>query len=59
MNNGNYDTAYNNGQDLPYILSKIFEFLIEKGSEDFWKAIKYSDYDCLDKPNLTMSEKEN
>lgn len=57
MNNGNFDTAYNTGQDIPYILSKIFEFLIEEGSEDFWKAIYYKDYDCLDQPNLTMSEK--
>ena len=59
MNNGNFDTAYNNGSDLPYIVSKIFEFLIEQGSEDFWKCIKYDDYDCLSKPNLTMSEKRN
>ena len=59
MNNDNFDTAYNNGSDLPYIVSKIFEFLIEQGSEDFWKCIKYDDYDCLSKPNLTMSEKRN
>lgn len=59
MNNENFDIAYNNGSDLPYIISRIFEFLIEKGSEDFWKCLKYPEYDCLSKPNLTMSEKRN
>lgn len=57
MNNGNFDTAYNNGSDIPYMLSRIFEFLIEQGSEDFWKCLKYPEYDCLSKPNLTLKEK--
>ena len=56
MNNGNFDTAYNTGQDIPYILSKIFEFLIEEGSEDFWKAIYYKDYDCLDQKKINLHQ---
>lgn len=55
----NNDVAYNNGQDIPIIISKILEFLIENGNENFWKAIKYPDYDCLSKPNLTLQEKRD
>lgn len=57
INNGNTDTAYNNGQDIPYMMTEVFDFLIQYGNEEFWKAIYYKDYDCLEKPNLTLKEK--
>lgn len=53
----NYDIAYNSGKDIPFIVSKMLEFLIMEGDENFWKAIKYPEYDCLSKPNLTIEEK--
>lgn len=58
-NNGNNSLSYNNGSDIPYVVSEIFEYLVKYGSEDFWKAIKYPDYDCLSKPNLTLKEKRD
>lgn len=60
INNGDNQLAYNNGNDIPYVASKIFDFLISDNLEvtnKFWKILKYADYDCLEKDNLTKSER--
>lgn len=43
---------------MPLIPYGIIERLIfDKEVEDLWKAIKYPQYDCLNKPNLKSEEK--
>lgn len=48
----------NSYKTLPYIPYNIVSFLInDPEAENIWKILKYSDYDCLSKPNLTTQEK--
>lgn len=46
---------YNQFDSLPTIPYNIMLYLFDK--EDVWKLLKYDDYDCLAKPNLTEDEK--
>lgn len=49
---------YNSMSELPYIPYRIMEYLAtSETAEDIWKMLAYNDYDALDKPNLTFSEK--
>lgn len=60
--NGNKTDGFNSFAELPLIPYKILEELVYDNSktvEDFWKLIKYTTADALDKPNLTEEEKEN
>lgn len=47
---------YNKYEFMPYIPYKIVEYLATN-NENLWKILKYNDYDCLSKPNLTFEEK--
>lgn len=49
------DVLYNQFDSLPSIAYNIMLYLLDK--EDIWKIMKYDDYDCLEKPNLTEDEK--
>jgi len=46
---------YNTLEQLPYLAYRITNYLF--ANEVIWKILKYDDYDCLDKPNLTEDEK--
>ena len=47
---------YNDYARLPFIPYKIVEYLA-MNNENIWKLLKYDSYDCLSKPDLTLSEK--
>ena len=47
---------YNDFAKLPSIPYKIIEKLATD-NENLWKLLKFSEYDCLYKPNLSMDEK--
>lgn len=49
---------YNSLSRLPNIPYNIIKYLALK-DEIIWKMMKYSDYDALSQPNLSMSEKLN
>ena len=58
--NGNSSLAYNSFQEMPQMPYKIVAALLtetSKSAEDFWKLLKYTDVDALDKDNLTYDEK--
>lgn len=60
--NGNNNISVNNFNSAPFIPSRIVDALISSKAieaENLFKCLKYSDYDCLDKPNLTMKEKRD
>lgn len=60
INNNNPSISVNNFELLPFVPYKIVEALFmskAKEAEDLFKCLKYSDYDCLSKPNLTLKEK--
>ena len=46
---------YNQFEQLPYLGYNIISYLFR--NEMIWKLLKYDDYDCLEKPNLTDDEK--
>lgn len=49
---------YNSLSHLPQALYNILVYLANSSSaENLWKMLKYNDYDCLSKPNLTLAEK--
>lgn len=49
---------YNSLSKLPTIAYNILVYLSTQSSaENLWKMLKYDDYDCLSKPNLTHKEK--
>ena len=59
--NGNGDITFNNFTEVPYIPYKIIKVMRESTSveaENFWKCLKYTTTDALDKPNLTAQEKK-
>lgn len=49
-------TAYNKIPLLPFYAYNCVAHLL-KTDEDIWKMLKYNDADCLNKPNLTLTEK--
>lgn len=58
--NNNSEYAFNDFLEVPNIPYKIVEALITSTSidaENFFKCLKYSESDCLDKPELTLNEK--
>lgn len=58
--NGNSSTAFNDYRELPQLPYKIIEVLLTENSEsaeNFWKLLKYTDVNALDKENLTYEEK--
>lgn len=58
--NQNTTIAFNDFDEMPLLPYKIIENLVldnSQNAEDFWKVLKYSDVDCLNKPNLTTQEK--
>lgn len=59
--NGNNYLAFNNFVEMPDFPYKIIETLLtdtSKESEDFWKLLKYTEIDALEKENLTLEEKQ-
>lgn len=59
--NGNSNVSFNNFTEVPYIPYKIIKTMRESTSveaENFWKCLKYTTTDALDKPNLTEQEKK-
>ena len=49
---------YNSFSRLPSIGYNILVYLAKQPTaENIWKMLKYKDYDCLSKPNLTLAEK--
>lgn len=49
---------FNTFDSLPYIPYKIIEHLANNpNANDFWKLIKYQDYDALSHPDLSLQEK--
>lgn len=49
---------FNSFSRLPPVCYNILVYLATQDSaENIWKMLKYNDYDCLSKPNLTFSEK--
>lgn len=51
----NITSKFNKFESLPYIPYKIAVKLLE--NENLFKLLKYNDYECLSKPNLTYDEK--
>lgn len=47
---------YNKFSQMPFIPYRILEYLAYK-NENIWKILKYDDYRCLEKPQLTFQEK--
>ena len=48
MNNDNYDIAFNNFDEMPYLPYRILEVLMTDESqedENLWKCLKYIDVD--------------
>lgn len=61
MSNDNRSTSFNNFVELPLLPYKVIEVMLKDKSqetEDLWKVLKYTDIDCLDKPNLTLKQKK-
>ena len=58
LNNGNGDTSYNNFSEMPDIPYKIIEYLIEHGTEELWKLLKYQSFDALQQEDLAISDKK-
>ena len=59
--NGNNTMSFNNFAEMPEFPYKIIEVLLTDTSqevENFWKLLKYTDQEALDKNNLTMKEKK-
>lgn len=48
--------AYFKGEKIPFYSYNCVAYLMNQ-NEDVWKLLKYNDSDCLNKPNLTPSEK--
>jgi hypothetical protein len=48
--------AYFKGDKIPFYAYNAVAHMMNV-NEDIWKLLKYNDSDCLNKPNLTMSEK--
>ena len=60
LSNGNSSMAYNSYKEMPQLPYKVIAALLTEESqtaEDFWKLLKYTDVDALDKDNLTYDEK--
>lgn len=60
ISNNNTEYAFNDFSEVPVIPYKIVDALINSSSteaENFFKCLRYSESDCLDKPNLSLSEK--
>ena len=58
--NGNSTMAFNDFKEMPQIPYKIVATLLTETSqaaEDFWKLLKYTEVDALEKDNLTYDEK--
>ena len=58
--NGNSSMAYNSYKEMPQLPYKVIAALLTEESqmaEDFWKLLKYTDVDALEKDNLTYDEK--
>lgn len=47
---------FNKYSQMPFIPYRITEYLANN-NENIWKILKYDDYNCLDKPNLSFEEK--
>ena len=59
--NNNSTMAFNNFEEMPEFPYRIIEVLLQDKSqevENFWKLLKYTDQEALDKNNLTMKEKK-
>ena len=60
LSNGNSSMAYNSYKEMPQLPYKVIAALLTEKSqiaEDFWKLLKYTDVDALEKDNLTYDEK--
>lgn len=60
LSNGNSSMAYNSYKEMPQLPYKVIAALLTEESqtaEDFWKLLKYTDVEALDKDNLTYDEK--
>lgn len=60
LSNDNSSMAYNSYKEMPQLPYKVIAALLTEESqiaEDFWKLLKYTDVDALDKDNLTYDEK--
>ena len=60
LSNGNSSMAYNSYKEMPQLPYKVIAALLTEESqmaEDFWKLLKYTDVDALEKDNLTYDEK--
>lgn len=58
--NGNNYMAFNDFAEMPQIPYKIVTTLLtetSKEAENFWKLLKYTEQDALEKDNLTYEEK--
>ena len=58
--NGNSSMAYNSYKEMPQLPYKVIAALLTEKSqiaEDFWKLLKYTEVDALEKENLTYDEK--
>ena len=58
--NGNNLMAYNSYKEMPQLPYKVIAALLTEKSqiaEDFWKLLKYTEVDALEKENLTYDEK--
>lgn len=47
---------YNKYEFMPFIPYRVIEHLAVH-NDNLWKILKYNDYDCLSKPDLTFEEK--
>lgn len=60
LSNGNSSMAYNSYKEMPQLPYKVIAALLTEESqiaEDFWKLLKYTDVNALEKDNLTYDEK--
>lgn len=58
--NGNNYMAFNDFAEMPQIPYKVIATLLtekSKEAENFWKLLKYTEQDALEKDNLTYDEK--
>ena len=58
--NGNNTMSFNSFSEVPQFPYKMIEVLLtetDQKVEDFWKLLKYTDVDCLEKNNLSYEEK--
>ena len=58
--NGNSSMAFNSYKEMPQLPYKVIATLLTEKSEaaeNFWKLLKYTEVDALDKNNLTYEEK--